>query len=98
MSERTPGRERPDLAGSQPPLLYPPYVSTRRRAPSRPLIRIPETLADLNVPVYGWSPVGAADSDLTRQHDEEPHGQRIIVAGRVLRQGPRTTPGTPIQT
>jgi len=56
------------VAGSQPPLLYPPYLSTRLRAPMRPLIRLPETISDLNAPVYGWWPVGEADGDLTRQH------------------------------
>ena len=97
MGERTRSHERPDLAGSQPPLLYPPYLSTRRRAPSRPLIRIPEALSDLNTPVYGWWPIGEADSDLTRQHDDEPQGQRIIVAGRVLDEDARPVPGALIE-
>jgi protocatechuate 3,4-dioxygenase beta subunit len=72
------------LAGSQPPLLYPAYKSTVLRAPSRPQIRLPETLSDLSAPVYGYFPVGEADRDLTRQHTGEPQGERIIVAGRVL--------------
>jgi len=73
-----------DIAGSQPPLLHQAYQSTIRRAPSKPLIRLPETLSGLDEPVYGWWPVGETDNDLTRQHPEEPQGQRIIVAGRVV--------------
>src|SRR5690349_20149019 len=73
-----------DLAGTQPALLYPPYRSTVRRAPSQPLIAIPDRLADLAAPVYGELPIGPADHDLTRQHAGEPQGERIVVSGRVL--------------
>ena len=93
MSERT----LPEVAGSQPPLLYPPYRSTRLRAPSRPLIRVPETLADLNAPVYGWWSVGDADNDLTRHHEGEPQGERIIVAGQLLDEDARPIPGALIE-
>jgi protocatechuate 3,4-dioxygenase beta subunit len=85
------------VAGSQPPLLYPPYLSTRLRAPMRPLIRLPETISDLNAPVYGWWPVGEADGDLTRQHEGEPQGERIIVAGRLLDEDARPIPGALIE-
>ena len=88
MSDRVP----PDVVGTQPPFAYAPYGSTRLRAPSRPLIRLPETLSDLNAPVYGWWDVGEADSDLTRQHDGEPQGERIIVAGQLLDEGSRPIP------
>jgi protocatechuate 3,4-dioxygenase beta subunit len=47
------------------------------------MIRLPERLSSLDEPVYGWWPTGETDNDLTRQQPEEPHGQRIIVAGRV---------------
>jgi protocatechuate 3,4-dioxygenase beta subunit len=80
------------LAGSQPPLLYPAYKSTVLRAPSRPLIRLPETFSDLSAPVYGYFPVGEADGDLTRQHAGEPQGERIIVAGRVIDEDGRPVP------
>jgi protocatechuate 3,4-dioxygenase, beta subunit len=83
---------RSDSAGSQPPLLHPPYRSTIRRAPSRPLIRLPPALSDLNVPVYGCRPIGETDNDLTRQHAGEPNGQRIIVAGRVIDEDDRPVP------
>lgn len=88
---------RSDLFGSQPPLLYPPYRSTTRRAPSRPLIRLPESLSDLHMPVYGWWPIGETDNDLTRQHPEEPQGQRITVAGRVVDEDARAVSGALIE-
>jgi protocatechuate 3,4-dioxygenase beta subunit len=79
-------------ARTQPPLLYPPYESTIRRAPSRPLLRLPKNLADLMAPVYGYLPIGETDNDLTRQHPGEPLGERIIVAGRVLDESGRPVP------
>jgi protocatechuate 3,4-dioxygenase beta subunit len=80
-------------AGTQPPLLFPAYRSTVRRAPSEPAIRLPAALAELNVPVYGWWPVGETDNDLTRQHRGEPLGERIIVSGRVVDEGGRPVRG-----
>jgi protocatechuate 3,4-dioxygenase beta subunit len=88
---------RADVSGSQPPLLYPPYQSTVRRAPAQPLIRLPETLSDLTSPVYGWWEIGETDNDLTRQHPEEPHGQRIIVSGRVVDEDARPVAGALIE-
>ena len=84
-------------AGSQPPLLYPPYKSTVKRAPTRPLIVIPERFASLATPVYGYLPIGETDNDLTRQHDGEPQGERIIVAGRVLDEDGRAVPHTLVE-
>jgi len=96
MSEQ--GRsDRIDIAGTQPPLLYPPYGSTVRRAPAMPLIRLPEALSDLNVPVYGCWPIGETDNDLTRQHAQEPQGQRIIVSGQVLDEDSRPITGALIE-
>jgi protocatechuate 3,4-dioxygenase beta subunit len=73
-----------DLTRTQPPLLYPPYQSTIRRAPAAPMIRIPSELTDLAAPLFGYLPIGETDNDLTRQHAGEPLGERIIVSGRVI--------------
>jgi protocatechuate 3,4-dioxygenase beta subunit len=78
--------------GSQPPLLYPPYASTVKRAPTRPLLRVPMNVRDLTAPVYGYLPIGEADQDLTRHHSGEPLGERIIVSGRVLDEDGRPIP------
>jgi protocatechuate 3,4-dioxygenase, beta subunit len=84
-------------SGTQPKLMYPPYQSTIRRAPSQPLIRLPANFSDLTAPVYGYLPLGETDNDLTRQHAGEPLGERIIVAGRVLDEDGRAVPHTLIE-
>ena len=76
-------RVRDSDRGIDPPYLYPAYVSTRLRSPKEPLIVIPHTLSELTGPVYGDREIGELDHDLTRQHDGEPLGQRIVVRGRV---------------
>lgn len=70
--------------GTQPEYLYPPYRSTLRRAPSQPLIILPHTLSEVTGPLFGDQVISETDNDLTRQHDGEPIGERIIVTGRVL--------------
>src|SRR5436190_881894 len=67
-----------------PPYLYADYVGTRLRAPQQPLVVLPATPTELTTPVFGESDVRPSDADLTRQHDGEPLGERVIVAGRVL--------------
>jgi len=80
------------LSGTQPRLLYPPYGSTVKRAPARPLIKIPPNFSDFAAPVFGYLPIGETDHDLTRQHADEPQGQRITVSGRVLDEDGRPVP------
>jgi protocatechuate 3,4-dioxygenase, beta subunit len=70
--------------GTQPDYLYPPYRSTRLRAPSQPLILMPQTLSETTGPVFGHADIGPNDHDLTAQHAGEPLGERIIVRGRVM--------------
>ena len=70
-----------------PPYAYPAYLSTMLRAPSRPLTVLPQSLTELTGPLLGDGRVGALDHDLTRQHDDEAQGQRIIVHGRVIDGG-----------
>jgi protocatechuate 3,4-dioxygenase beta subunit len=72
-------RENPD-----PPYLHPDYVATRTRAPRRPLVPLAHTLSEVTGPVYGHEDVGELDHDLTRQHEGEPLGERMILHGRVL--------------
>jgi len=67
-----------------PPLDYPDYRSTAVRAPKRPLVVLPERFRDLESPVFGHETIAQLDNDLTRQHEGEPQGERIIVTGRVL--------------
>lgn len=87
---------RPD-PNTQPPYAYKPYGSTVRRAPSKPLIFLPQTLSELTGPVYGHDAVSENDNDLTRQHSGEPLGERIIVTGRVLDDNGRPVPHTLVE-
>ena len=80
-----------------PPYLAPAYVSTRTRSPKQPLIVIPHTLTELTGPVYGHESVLANDADLTKQHQGEPLGERIIVHGRVMDEDGRPIPDTLIE-
>ena len=69
--------------------------TTARRGCARPTgrsILLPESLHDPTGPVYGDGALGGADADLTRQHDGEPLGERIIVTGRVLDGDGRPVP------
>ena len=75
---------RRDDAEVDPPYLHPDYVATRTRSPKRPLLLLPHTLSEVTGPVYGHDRIGELDHDLTRQHDGEPIGERIILHGRVL--------------
>jgi protocatechuate 3,4-dioxygenase beta subunit len=75
----------------------PEYRSTLKRAPSQPLILLPHTLSETTGPVFGHVGVAEVDSDLTRQHEGEPLGERIIVTGRVLDEDGRPVPHTLIE-
>jgi protocatechuate 3,4-dioxygenase beta subunit len=69
---------------TQPRLDYPPYRSSILRHPTKSLQHAdPETI-ELHSPAFGHQDVHALESDLTIQHNGEPLGERIIVAGRVL--------------
>jgi protocatechuate 3,4-dioxygenase beta subunit len=76
---------------------YPGYRSTRWRAPTRPLATLPEELHRLDGPVFGEDDLGPSDDDLTRQHDGEPLGERIVVSGRVLDDGGRPLRGALVE-
>ena len=82
---------------AHPPYLYPGYTSTTKRAPSRPLVVIPQTLSEVTGPVYGHESVRPEDMDLTRQKSGEPLGERIIVSGRVVDEDGRPVPDTLVE-
>ena len=78
-------------------LLYPDYKSTRLRAPRRERIQLPRASTELTGPALWDGRVAPLDHDLTRQHDGEPLGERIIVHGRVLEQDGRPVPDTLVE-
>jgi protocatechuate 3,4-dioxygenase, beta subunit len=69
---------------ADPEYLSPDYVATRTRSPKRPLIPIAQSLTELTGPAFGHEEIGELDHDLTRQHEGEPLGERMILHGRVL--------------
>ncbi|HLI38056.1 MAG TPA: protocatechuate 3,4-dioxygenase subunit beta [Streptosporangiaceae bacterium] len=83
--------------GVHPPLDYPDYRSTALRAPKKPMVLLPHRLTEVTGPLLGAELVAPSDSDLTRQHDGEPQGERIIVTGRVLDSDGRPVPDTLIE-
>lgn len=82
---------------SQPEYLYPPYASTVKRSPSRPLVMLPPTLSELTGPVFGYDDVKEGDSDLLHQHAGEPIGERIVVSGRVVDENGKPVPHTLVE-
>jgi protocatechuate 3,4-dioxygenase, beta subunit len=88
---------RRDDAEVDPPYLHPDYVATRTRAPKRPLLILPHTLSEITGPVYGHERIGELDHDLTRQHQGEPIGERVILHGRVLDGDGRPVRGTLVE-
>jgi protocatechuate 3,4-dioxygenase beta subunit len=96
MSESTGAYRRP-YVGTQPDYLFPKYASTVKRAPTKPLVVLPQTLSELTGPLFGHDEVKASDADLTKQHKGEPIGERIIVGGRVLDENGRPVPHTLVE-
>ncbi len=90
-----PSYERDDE--SHPSLLTPEYRSTTLRAPSRPMQHLPQNLSEITGPVFGDGFVGELDHDLTRQHEGEPLGERIVVHGRVLDSDGKPVPHSLIE-
>ena len=83
--------------GSQPGYSHEAYQVTRIRAPSLPLIALPHTASEMSSPVSGLNPIGATSTDLTRHFAEEPQGERIIVAGRVMDEDGRGVPNALVE-
>jgi protocatechuate 3,4-dioxygenase beta subunit len=88
---------RRDDVEVHPPLDHPDYRSTVLRAPSQPLVLLPQRLTEVTGPLLGEGRLGPLDHDLTRQHAGEPLGQRILVHGRVLDGDGRPVPATLVE-
>jgi protocatechuate 3,4-dioxygenase, beta subunit len=69
--------------GTQPEYLHPAYVSSVKRAPTQSLVPLPHTLSEITGPTFPKNIVAPHAYDLTRQHNGEPIGERIVVSGRV---------------
>ena len=81
---------------TQPAYDTPSYASTRLRHPTRPLLRIPQTVTETTAPVFTpdtFAPI----ADLSVRNGHQAQGERIIVAGRVLDEANRPIPHTMIE-
>jgi protocatechuate 3,4-dioxygenase, beta subunit len=76
---------------------WPDYRSTEWRAPKRPFVTLPEELHRLDGPVFGEDVLAPSDNDLTRQHEGEPLGERILVHGRVVDEDGRPLRGALVE-
>ena len=81
------------------PLLHPDYKSTVLRTPSKLLIPIKHSLAELTGPAYGQNSIGKFDHDLTKNaiKTAEPIGERIVVAGKVLDENGKPVTNTLVE-
>lgn len=82
---------------TQPAYRHDPYGSTRLRAPSHPLIALPQSLSEVTGPAFGPAFVRQHDNDLTAGHGGQPIGERILVTGRVLDENGRPVPDALIE-
>jgi protocatechuate 3,4-dioxygenase beta subunit len=83
--------------GTQPDHLHRPYVSSIKRAPSKPLVQLPHTLSEVTGPSFDSSMIDVKACDLTKQQKGEPVGERIIVSGRVVDEDSRPVRHTLIE-
>jgi protocatechuate 3,4-dioxygenase, beta subunit len=88
---------RRPLPGTQPNHLHPPYGSSVKRAPMKPLVYLPHTLSEITGPTFGPESVDVKACDLTRQPSGEALGERILVSGRVMDEDGRPVRNTLVE-
>jgi len=98
MTTDTPTSYARERDGAHPPLNYEPYKSTALRHPRQPLIYLPQTVTEITGPQLGaLRTLGEFADDLTRQHDGEPIGERIVVSGHVYDTEGKPLAGTLVE-
>jgi protocatechuate 3,4-dioxygenase beta subunit len=68
----------------QPAYRYDDYGSTRTRAPSQPLVAMPQTLSEMTGPRFGRESLDANHVDLSHFAGGTAIGERIVVGGRLI--------------
>ena len=82
----------------EPPYLFPDYRATVLRAPQHSHVKLPdEWFHRAAGPAFGRIPVRPEDADLTRQHEGEPLGERIVLTGRVTDSDGRAVANTLVE-
>jgi protocatechuate 3,4-dioxygenase beta subunit len=90
----------PEESAAQPRARFDAFKSSITRAPTKPAVKIPQTLTEVtgpSVPGVWDGLMGRALTDLTRQYTGQAMGERIIVSGRVLDENERPVPNTMIE-
>lgn len=87
---------RPITPGTQPPNDSPAYGSTRLRHPTRPPLRIPQTITETTAPRFDAARFPAT-IDLSVMNGHQALGERIVVRGRVVDEDDRAVPHTMIE-
>lgn len=84
---------------AHPPYIHPDYKSTVLRGPTKPLVKVPQTVSEGTGPVFGAASIGLLDADLTRNGrvNGEPVGERIVVTGTVMDEGARPVCGALVE-
>jgi len=82
--------------GSQPDNNTPTYRSTEFRHPTRPLLKIPETITELSGPQFSQTHFPATDN-IAVNAGKEALGERIIVEGHVKDEDARPIPHTMVE-
>jgi protocatechuate 3,4-dioxygenase beta subunit len=87
---------RPYAPGSQPANDTPAYRSTQFRHPSRPLLKIPQTVTELTGPQFSTAHFPPTDN-MAVSAGREALGERIIVEGHVRDEDGRPVPHTMVE-
>ncbi|MGH8012291.1 MAG: protocatechuate 3,4-dioxygenase subunit beta [Candidatus Binataceae bacterium] len=93
----TPSGYRREAPGCHPAYDCREYASTHKRAPSRPPVRLEQTLSEITGPHPGAELIGPVAADMSRYGGGEAIGERIIVCGRVLDEDGRPLPDTLVE-
>lgn len=75
-------RFKKPIKGIHPEYLHSPYQSSLKRAPSKPLIHLEQTITEITGPRFDPATIKVS-SDLTKGFGGEPLGERIVVHGYV---------------
>jgi protocatechuate 3,4-dioxygenase beta subunit len=96
MIDNDPMPFRPHVAGTQPAYDSPAYLSTHKRRPGLPLVRLPHTVTEASGPRFSPAQFPTC-IDISKTDGHEAVGERIIVEGMVVDEDGRPVRDTMIE-